>query len=270
MGRPKGSRNGIRQAFVVTCASCKKKFEIDPYRYRLETTKCCSKKCQSIWHSRGMQKPTHRICPVCNKEFVTRPSDQKVYCSMLCASKVHGTKITGLKVERIEKICPICSKRFTFRPAENRSFCSKRCANKALIKQRLRLTCQWCHNTFDTMHKDQKYCSKTCRNIALRNIKFSNIEPGMASALYDAGIRFESQYPYFHYIMDFAIPDRKVSIECDGNYWHSFPEAIVRDKKRDTYLKRHGWTVLRFSETEIYKDINSCIARISGQLASSS
>ena len=71
--------------------------------------------------------------------------------------------------------------------------------------------------------------------------------------------------------MDFAFPEYKVGIECDGDYYHvnpifypNGPETKMqkrnfgRDKAKNQFLESLGWTILRFWECEInaevYKD----------------
>lgn len=61
------------------------------------------------------------------------------------------------------------------------------------------------------------------------------------------------QYPVLNrYVADFFIPEHNVIIEADGEYWHSKPEAIEHDKRRDLELKAAGYTVIRLKE----KDLN--------------
>lgn len=51
----------------------------------------------------------------------------------------------------------------------------------------------------------------------------------------------ELNYPLARYRIDVAFPDERIAVEYDGWFWHS--EA--RDARRDRYLFRHGWKVLR-------------------------
>lgn len=67
--------------------------------------------------------------------------------------------------------------------------------------------------------------------------------------------------------VDFALPDKKIAIECDGEYWHSSPEAIIKDKFRQNGLESKGWTVLRFSGNEIRKSAHKCIDEVERVLA---
>jgi hypothetical protein len=61
--------------------------------------------------------------------------------------------------------------------------------------------------------------------------------------------------------VDFKI-DNKI-IEFDGDYWHSKKEQIKKDKLRDTYLNKKGYTIKRIKESD-YKNnkekiVNECL-----------
>lgn len=63
------------------------------------------------------------------------------------------------------------------------------------------------------------------------------------------------------YRLDFAIfcQKGKINIECDDLKWHSQPKQRAKDKKRDRWLKKRGWTVLRFGGEEIKNNTESCV-----------
>jgi len=63
--------------------------------------------------------------------------------------------------------------------------------------------------------------------------------------------------------VDGAFPDIKLAVEADGREWHSDPDSIEKDKRRDSYLASQGWMVLRFTEEEIGKRMKEVIAVIS-------
>ena len=63
-------------------------------------------------------------------------------------------------------------------------------------------------------------------------------------------------------IVDFYLPDFKVVIECDGEYWHSLPKAKLRDERKDFFLAFNGFKVYRFPETAINTDSLSCVQTI--------
>ena len=71
-----------------------------------------------------------------------------------------------------------------------------------------------------------------------------------------------AQHSVGPYRLDFAIPEKLIAIELDGHDYHKTKEQRTHDAKRDRYLSEHGWTVLRFTGTEIYRDTRSCVEQI--------
>lgn len=96
----------------------------------------------------------------------------------------------------------------------------------------------------------------------------------LREALRRAGVVTVTEYEVGYYAIDEAIPDRKVAIECDGCYFHGcstcgFPgirENQVLDRRKNTYLERRGWTVLRFPACRIDRDADGCVVEVSGWL----
>jgi very-short-patch-repair endonuclease len=86
----------------------------------------------------------------------------------------------------------------------------------------------------------------------------------MAANLIKNGIVAVPQYPFGPYTIDFAIPDYRIAIECDGDYWHSLPQSIARDKRKDKFINGKGWLVLRFTETRLTTDLSSCVRELLG------
>jgi hypothetical protein len=66
----------------------------------------------------------------------------------------------------------------------------------------------------------------------------------------DIGVTLESKYDAEPII----VADKKIAIECDGHAYHSSKEQITRDNIRARKLTKAGWSVLRFSGSEIYAD----------------
>ena len=61
---------------------------------------------------------------------------------------------------------------------------------------------------------------------------------------------FSRQKTNGNYIVDFYCPAAQLVIEIDGGQ-HYLEEAALRDRKRDTYLRGLGLTVLRFSNSDV-------------------
>lgn len=73
-------------------------------------------------------------------------------------------------------------------------------------------------------------------------------------------IPFIQFYPHrLGFVMDFAIPDKRICIECDGKNWHKNKK---RDNFRDYMLKRSGWRTIRLKESNIKNNIMMCINKI--------
>jgi very-short-patch-repair endonuclease len=71
--------------------------------------------------------------------------------------------------------------------------------------------------------------------------------------------KFRRQQPIDNYIVDFVCFERRLIVEIDGGH-HS--EQPVRDAKRDEWLKKQGFAVLRFWNNEVLKEIEAVKEKI--------
>ncbi len=86
-----------------------------------------------------------------------------------------------------------------------------------------------------------------------------------AHRLMDLG--FRRQVPIAGYIVDFACPSHRLIIEVDGSQ-HAEQDDAQYDAIRTKRLEQDGWTVLRFWNDEVLRDIdNTClhILKIAGR-----
>ncbi len=72
------------------------------------------------------------------------------------------------------------------------------------------------------------------------------------------GMQFNRQKPIGNYIVDFYCKKACLVIEIDG-YSHSFSQKRKRDMTRQRFLEKMNLTVLRFSETEVLKEIDQVL-----------
>jgi very-short-patch-repair endonuclease len=70
--------------------------------------------------------------------------------------------------------------------------------------------------------------------------------------------QFYRQKTIGNYIVDFYCPAAKIIVEVDGGHHYS-GENIKKDEWRDTYLSGLGFTVLRFSDRDIFKNIDGVL-----------
>lgn len=68
------------------------------------------------------------------------------------------------------------------------------------------------------------------------------------------GYPFRRQRPVLRYIADFMCMELMLIIEVDGGYHYS-ADATERDAIRQKHLEEAGFTVLRFDNKEVLRDI---------------
>ena len=73
------------------------------------------------------------------------------------------------------------------------------------------------------------------------------------------GLGFRRQFPIGGYIVDFACPDQRLIVELDGSH-HADGAVSAKDAERSEILRKHGWTVLRFWNDDVLRDVeNVCL-----------
>ncbi|GBD36077.1 DEAD-box ATP-dependent RNA helicase CshA [bacterium HR36] len=63
-------------------------------------------------------------------------------------------------------------------------------------------------------------------------------------------------------VPDFAWPDLKIAVFCDGYAYHGLPETLVLDAKKRNRLQLVGWLVLTFWGRTIWKDAGMCARQV--------
>ena len=72
------------------------------------------------------------------------------------------------------------------------------------------------------------------------------------------GCRYRRQHPLGGYVVDFACLEHRVAIECDG-IQHD-PRAA--DLTRDVEIEKAGFVVMRFWNSEIYREMDLVLSTI--------
>lgn len=115
---------------------------------------------------------------------------------------------------------------------------------------------------FTTLHR-----LRTARDL-LQLYDVTPIEQMVADGLQRAGIRAIAQPVVSdgrrRCRLDFAVRCRRgsIAIECDNLTSHQSPRQRARDRGKDAFLRRLGWTVVRLPECDIVSDLTGCIARV--------
>lgn len=245
--------------------------------------------------------PVELICQNCGKPFKTRPANAKSgrakFCSRSCAVsathkglpkpksrdniKAAHAAIVGRppwnKGELISKICEICGMVFEVQP--NRAsarFCSLECTNawKRTITgtdhplfTRVKMSCEMCGKEVWVKRakvSEFRFCSRRCQGsyTSKQWPHESSIEQALQSEFIHRNIPFEAQYAIGPYVVDFAFPESRLAVEADGTYWHGNDKQQAKDRRKNGFLKKTGWNVLRLGEKDIKANTSACVDRI--------
>jgi len=190
-------------------------------------------------------------CPICSKLIPY----YREYCSLSCRSKAttkkqwanseHRENVSNKNRISMLKQYKVGSREVNLKQAYTK--------NKELIK------------TGNHIFQDPKVIRKANQALGRRNYGKNWLEERFGWMLEQLNIKAESQYLIKYgkdslnrdryYFVDFAIPENKIVIECDGSFWHKDKE---KDRIRQNRIENLGWTVLRFAEKEINDDLKGC------------
>ena len=72
-------------------------------------------------------------------------------------------------------------------------------------------------------------------------------------------MKFRRQHPIGPFFADFACVSQRLVVELDGGY-----HVLMQDKdlQRQQYLTNKGWTVVRFTNEEVLRDVESVLIAI--------
>lgn len=194
-------------------------------------------------------------CLICNKEFeVFYYRKNAKYCSSVCNGRSgKGRKRTLEAIENISRA----------KQGKNNPMFGKK--GEQSVNWKGGLTHPKCKICNKTKSRGARFCS-VCFNLQegtinrLRELNRkqweskepTSIEKKVYKELKVRGLLFETQKLINgKFLVDAYIPSLNLIIEADGEYWHSLPKTINRDKSKNAYLKACGYNLLRLSETEI-------------------
>lgn len=105
----------------------------------------------------------------------------------------------------------------------------------------------------------------------LRRTTNTKPERALAALLVDLGVAYSQQFliqygstkdgTRFRHCYDFHITGTNILIEVDGDYWHTRPEVIARDRACEAVALERGFQVIRITESDL-KDLDSVRQRV--------
>jgi len=72
---------------------------------------------------------------------------------------------------------------------------------------------------------------------------------------------FRRQVPMQNYIADFVCHSARLVVEIDGES-HDFASRQRRDQRRDAWFRSQGYTVLRFTNDDVLKNLEGVVEAI--------
>lgn len=78
--------------------------------------------------------------------------------------------------------------------------------------------------------------------------------------------KFRRQYGIGNYILDFYCPELKLAIEIDGDSHFIDSMALMHDQRREQFLTKHKIHVIRFTNSDITRNIDVVMNNISEHL----
>jgi very-short-patch-repair endonuclease len=83
----------------------------------------------------------------------------------------------------------------------------------------------------------------------------------------DPALSLGHQFPLGRFLYDLYLkregrPKPLALIECDGKDFHSTDDQIAKDREKDALADRSGIPLLRFSGSEIFRELDCCVVRI--------
>lgn len=127
------------------------------------------------------------------------------------------------------------------------------------------------------------------RSFNMSQIKGKNTQPEklLRKALWHAGVRYRSNQQKLLGKPDISLIKYKLVIFVDGSFWHGhdwenrkdaiksnrdfwipkIERNMQRDREINQYYQSKGWTVLRFWDFEVKKELGMCVKRVVDELS---
>lgn len=190
------------------------------------------------------------ICENCKTEHDGSYGSGR-FCSSKCArgfstkakrkeinEKVSKTKSKPL----IIKTCEICKKEFKVKNRyKSQLYCSRSCSSKARTSSNEYK--KWASNHFSKLALKRHECNDPGIGWKSRiNRKPSYPEKVTIDFLDYNNLNYIREYPVGKYNIDFAFIEKKIALEIDGR---QHLKRIEYDIKRDIFLNKNSWTVIR-------------------------
>ena len=130
--------------------------------------------------------------------------------------------------------------------------------DKEAVEGYLKILSAWSRKYLTDLQSDDASQLSTVRS-NLQKAE-SPIEAMFMEGLISRGLwDFEAQYQIQKFRVDICFVAAKVVVEIDGHDFHSSKEARDSDTTRDRSLMAGGWRVIRFTGSQVHRNVDKCL-----------
>lgn len=197
------------------------------------------------------------LCKACTNRVYTKEYRH----NLSKAQKRRWAKLT--KEERLKCMLPMIKasqERWDrMNKEERRKFCEPRIRAGAKGAQKADRQ-RWARMTKEERSQALKKFQEVGTKAALK-ANPSSIEKAIWKVLNKMKIEYKIQVSFNNgkFIVDIYIPDQRLIIECNGDYWHNLPRRKERDKKLKEYAISNDYKLIELWEDDIRKNAKQAL-----------
>lgn len=224
---------GVEGKIEVTCATCSKRVFRSPSELKKVNRSFCCHSCAATFNNK--LKKSELRCDNCSKLYSVTPSKKRQklenihsFCTNNCRQEFHlkhKKYKPAIKSIPFLRNCKFCNSPFL---AKNRHylFCCEKCKLEA--RETYHKVCPHCFKDFKSSERDAKFCSCSCRSLALDLRKFAHSNKGFSRSKIELFIeeRLTKEFPELTIIfndrsliggeIDIFLPELKLAFELNG------------------------------------------------------
>lgn len=236
-------------------------------------------------------------CLGCEETVTKSLRPNAIYCSLDC---YRSSKRPNRKKGE-DRTCLQCGTAFYIPKCRvemgEGQFCTLTCHNEHQGRAKTLHVCKMCGETFRwspsraaSGRYNITYCSLPCRdadparlarlvelNAMQQMRKPTRAEMVGYSLLELAGCNYLTQTVFAgKFTPDAVVPAARLVVQFDGDYWHDrkgtstearIKRRVAQDHSQDAYIRKCGWEVIRFWESDLRNDFDGCMTRLNQALS---
>lgn len=196
---------------------------------------------------------TEVTCEHCGRTYYAYPPNLGRFCTWDCR-KLSGDGFS--KKDRVAWSCEQCgATQEVVRSRSGKRFCGLACYNawRREAHPRRESTPRECRVCGAEIYAPpsngdrKKFCSRRCLALGQPARRTSKQADATIAILLKRHPDWNAvaEYNVNRWRIDLALIDWRIAIELDGDYWHSLPNVVKKDRAKNRHLHRNGWQVVR-------------------------